>query len=261
MQQAPSRSALRARPRPPVGVRGAPSATLHLAARNPTTGAMPSRSPIVATRSPRQRGEAVSPPSSSPSRLRSRSPPASTARRDTDHGGRGNRGGLAFAAAVTMTVEAKKVNYIVSAPGTIEAVRARAGHRPAWPGVVDTGRLHRRPAGEEGRRARRHRLGALPPRRQQQQGRARRRRRPAAEGRRGPGQARAKGAMAQHPGLIPGEELETYRDEGAPPRKADTSVASENLKLVLPSSTSATRSCARRSRASSRRAPSRPAST
>src|SRR6476646_521619 len=43
--------------------------------------------------------------------------------------------------------------------------------------------------------------------------------------------SRREGAMAQHPGLIPGEELESYRTKTLT-SKADTALASENLKVA-----------------------------
>ncbi len=146
-------------------------------------------------------------------------------------GGRGMRfgdgGGLVFAVDV-LEVKAKKVNYIVTAPGTIEAfervqVTARVG------GVVD------KVAFSEGQEVKkgdvlvlidseRYRLSVNSSKAALEKAQAAQK---DVEGQ----VSRREGAMKDHPGLIPGEELETYRTKTLT-AKADTSVAAENLKVA-----------------------------
>jgi membrane fusion protein, multidrug efflux system len=152
---------------------------------------------------------------------------------DTAGGGRGGRGmrsgdgGLMFAVDL-LEVDAQKVNYIVSAPGTIEAFeRVQVTSRVA--GVVD------KVAFTDGQQVKkgdvlvvidseRYRLAANSSKAALEKAQAAQK---DVEGQ----VSRREGAMAQHPGLIPGEELETYRTKTLT-AKADTSVASENLKIA-----------------------------
>ena len=69
----------------------------------------------------------------------------------------------------------------------------------------------------------------------------------------------AQGAVAQHPGLVAGEEIAQYETAVAT-AKADVASAARR-RCASRSSTCATRTCARRSPASSSRAPCRRAST
>ncbi|MDF2694916.1 MAG: putative efflux rane fusion protein [Labilithrix sp.] len=152
---------------------------------------------------------------------------------DTAGGGRGGRGmrggdgGLMFAVDL-LEVDAQKVNYIVSAPGTIEAFeRVQVTSRVS--GVVD------KVAFTDGQQVKkgdvlvvidseRYRLTVNSSKAALEKAQAAQK---DVEGQ----VSRREGAMAQHPGLIPGEELETYRTKTLT-AKADTSVASENLKVA-----------------------------
>ncbi len=145
-------------------------------------------------------------------------------------GGRGMRGGgagLTYAVDL-LEVDAKKVDYIVSAPGTIEAFeRVQVTARVA--GVVD------RVAFSEGQEVKkgdalvvidseRYRLAV-------NSGKAALEKAQAAQKDVEGQVSRREGAMDQHPGLIPGEELATYRTRTLT-AKADTAVAAENLKVA-----------------------------
>ena len=145
-------------------------------------------------------------------------------------GGRGMRGadgGLVFAVDL-LEVDAKKVDYIVTAPGTIEAFeRVQVTSRVA--GVVD------KVAFSEGQEVKkgdvlvvidseRYRLAVNSSKAALEKAKAAQKDVEAMVSRR-------EGAMEQHPGLIPGEELETYRTRTLT-AKADTAVAAENLKIA-----------------------------
>ena len=142
-------------------------------------------------------------------------------------GGKAKGAGAVFAVEVA-PVEAKKVDYVVQAPGVIDAFeRVQVTARVA--GVVD------RVAFSEGQNvkkgdtlvvidAERFRLALNSAK--------------AALAKAQAGQkdveamvARREGASAQHPGLIPGEELETYKTKSLTAR-ADTQVAEEALKVA-----------------------------
>ncbi len=144
-------------------------------------------------------------------------------------GGRGMRGdgGLVYAVDL-LEVDAKKVDYIVAAPGTIEAFeRVQVTSRVA--GVVD------KVAFSEGQEVKkggvlvaidseRYRLAVNSSKAALEKAKAAQK---DVEGM----VSRREGAMEQHPGLIPGEELETYRTKTLT-AKADTAVAAENLKIA-----------------------------
>jgi len=145
-------------------------------------------------------------------------------------GGRGMRGangGLVFAVDL-LEVDAKKVDYIVTAPGTIEAFeRVQVTSRVA--GVVD------KVAFSEGQEVKkgdvlvvidseRYRLAVNSSKAALEKAQAAQK---DVEGM----VSRREGAMEKHPGLIPGEELETYRTRTLT-AKADTAVAAENLKIA-----------------------------
>lgn len=152
---------------------------------------------------------------------------------DATGGGRGARGasadggGLTFAVDV-LEVHAQKVSYVVTAPGTIEAFeRVQVTSRVS--GVVD------RVAFSEGQQVKkgdalvvidseRYRLAVNGSKAALEKAQAAQR---DVEGQ----VSRREGAMEQHPGLIPGEELETYRTKTLT-AKADTAVAAENLKVA-----------------------------
>ncbi len=147
-------------------------------------------------------------------------------------GGRGMRrdgglGGLVFAVD-TLEVKSQKVDYNVTAPGTIEAFeRVQVTARVA--GVVD------RVAFSEGQQVKkgdvlvvidseRYRLSV-------NSAKAALAKAEAAQKDTEAMVARREGASETHPGLIPGEELATYRTKSLT-AKADTSVASEALKVA-----------------------------
>lgn len=145
-------------------------------------------------------------------------------------GGRGMRGGdggLVFAVDL-LEVDAKKVDYIVTAPGTIEAFeRVQVTSRVA--GVVD------KVAFTEGQEVKkgdvlvvidseRYRLAVNSSKAALEKAQAAQK---DVEGM----VTRREGAMEKHPGLIPGEELETYRTKTLT-AKADTAVAAESLKVA-----------------------------
>lgn len=144
-------------------------------------------------------------------------------------GGRGMRGdgGVAFAVDA-LEVKAKKLDYIVTAPGTIEAFeRVQVTSRVA--GVVD------RVAFSEGQTVKkgdtlviidseRFRLSVNSSKAALEKTLAAQK---DVEGQ----VARREGAMEKHPGLIPGEELESYRTKNLT-AKADVAVAQENVKIA-----------------------------
>jgi membrane fusion protein, multidrug efflux system len=144
-------------------------------------------------------------------------------------GGRGMRGdgGLMFAVDL-LEVDAKKVDYIITAPGTIEAFeRVQVTSRVA--GVVDKVAFT---DGQEVKRgdalviidSERYRLAVNSAKAALEKAQAAQK---DVEGQ----VTRREGAMEKHPGLIPGEELETYRTKTLT-AKADSSVAAENLKIA-----------------------------
>lgn len=140
---------------------------------------------------------------------------------------RGDASGLSFAVD-TFLVRAQKVDYIVQAPGTLEAFeRVQVTARVA--GVVD------KVAFTEGQEIKtgqtlviidseRYALSVNSSKAALEKAQASQK---DVEGQ----VSRREGAMAAHPGLIPGEELETYRTKTLT-AKADTSVAQENLKTA-----------------------------
>jgi RND family efflux transporter MFP subunit len=142
-------------------------------------------------------------------------------------GGMKGDGGLVFAVDV-LEVDAQKVNYVVTAPGTTEAFeRVQVTSRVS--GAVD------RVAFADGQEVKkgdvlvlidseRYRLSVNSAKAALEKAQAAQK---DVEGQ----VSRREGAMQQHPGLIPGEELETYRTKTLT-AKADTSVASENLKVA-----------------------------
>ena len=146
-----------------------------------------------------------------------------------ERGGRGMRGdgGLVFAVD-TLEVQSKKVDYGVTAPGTIEAFeRVQVTARVA--GVVD------RVAFSEGQEVKkgdvlvvidseRYRLSV-------NSARAALEKTQAAQKDTEAMLARREGASEGHPGLIPGEELATYRTKTLT-AKADTAVANEAVKVA-----------------------------
>jgi RND family efflux transporter MFP subunit len=144
--------------------------------------------------------------------------------------GRGMRsgdGGLSFAVEA-LKVESQRLDYVVTAPGTIEAFeRVQVTSRVS--GVVD------RVAFTEGQDvkqgdvlvtidAERFRLAVNSARAALEKAQAAQKDVEAMI-------ARREGASDKHPGLIPGEELETYRTKGLT-AKADTAVAAEALKVA-----------------------------
>lgn len=148
-------------------------------------------------------------------------------------GGRGGRGGFGGEGGVAYTVdilqiESKKLDYVVSAPGTIEAFeRVQVTSRVA--GVVD------RVSFKEGQEvkngevlvtidAERFRLAVNSAKAALEKAQAAQRDVEAQV-------ARREGASDKNPGLIPGEELETFRTKVLT-AKADTSVAGENVKVA-----------------------------
>lgn len=142
-------------------------------------------------------------------------------------GMRGDAAGLSFAVD-TYLVKAQKVDYVVQAPGTLEAFeRVQVTARVA--GVVD------KVAFTEGQEVKtgqtlviidseRYALAVNSSKAALEKAQANQK---DVEGQ----VSRREGAMEAHPGLIPGEELETYRTKTLT-AKADTSVAQENLKTA-----------------------------
>jgi membrane fusion protein, multidrug efflux system len=141
--------------------------------------------------------------------------------------GGGGEGGVAFAVDL-LQVEKKKLDYVVNAPGTIEAFeRVQVTARVA--GVVD------RVAFREGQEVKkgdvlvtidgeRYRLSVNSAKAQVEKVEAAQKDVEAQV-------ARREGASEKNPGLIPGEELATFRTKVLT-AKADTSVASEALKVA-----------------------------
>ena len=141
--------------------------------------------------------------------------------------GGGGEGGVAFAVDL-LQVEKKKVDYVVTAPGTIEAFeRVQVTARVA--GAVD------RVAFREGQEVKkgdvlvtidgeRFRLAVNSANAQLEKAQAAQKDVEAQV-------ARREGASEKNPGLIPGEELETYRTKVLT-AKADTAVAAEALKVA-----------------------------
>lgn len=147
----------------------------------------------------------------------------------TSGGGRGGRGGGNLTFTVdTLQIEQKKIDYIITAPGTLEAFeRVQVTSRVA--GVVD------RVAFTEGQSVKkgdvlvvidseRFQLAANSAKAALDKAQA------AQKDMEGMVQRR-EGASDKHPGLIPGEELESYRTKVLT-AKADSAVASENLKIA-----------------------------
>ena len=142
-------------------------------------------------------------------------------------GGDGGRGGLAFAVDL-VTVERRKLDYVVTAPGTIEAfehvqITARVA------GAVD------KVSFREGQEVKagdilvtidgeRFRLAVNSANAQLMKTQAAQKDVEAQV-------ARREGASQSNPGLIPGEELETYRTKVLT-AKADTAVANEAVKVA-----------------------------
>lgn len=139
----------------------------------------------------------------------------------------GGEGGVAFAVDA-LEVKAQKLEYIVTAPGTIEAFeRVQVTSRVA--GIVD------RVAFSEGQTVKkgdtlvvidseRFRLSVNSARAALEKAQAAQK---DVEGQ----VLRREGVMAKNPGLIPGEELESYRTKSLT-AKADTAVAAENVKIA-----------------------------
>jgi multidrug efflux system membrane fusion protein len=145
-------------------------------------------------------------------------------------GGRGMRGagaGVAFAVDV-MPVVSKIVDYIVQAPGTLEAFeRVQVTARVA--GVVD------KVSFSEGQDVKKGEvLVVIDSERYQlalNSAKAGLAKAQASEKDDEAMVARREGASADHPGLIPGEELSTYQTKTLT-SKADTAVAGESLKMA-----------------------------
>jgi RND family efflux transporter MFP subunit len=144
-------------------------------------------------------------------------------------GGRGMRGegGLVFAVDI-LKAEQKKLDYIVTAPGTIEAFeRVQVTSRVA--GVVD------RVSFAEGQEVKKGAvLVAIDAERYLRavnSAKAALEKAQAAQKDTEAMVTRREGASEKNPGLIPGEELETFRTKSLT-AKADTAVAAENLKLA-----------------------------
>lgn len=147
-------------------------------------------------------------------------------------GGRGGRraggeGGLTFAVD-TMVVELKKLDYIVTAPGTVEAFeRVQVTARVA--GVVDKINFREGQDVKAG-----DPLVVIDSARFQlavNSAKAALAKTEAAQKDTEAQVARREGASDSHPGLIPGEELSSYRTK-ALTAKADTAVALENVKIA-----------------------------
>lgn len=142
-------------------------------------------------------------------------------------GGAGGEGGVAFAVDL-LQVEKKKLDYLVTAPGTIEAFeRVQVTARVA--GVVD------RVAFREGQDVKKGDvLVSIDSERFQltaNSARAQLAKSTAAQKDVEAQVARREGASEKNPGLIPGEELETFRTKVLT-AKADTAVAAEAVKVA-----------------------------
>jgi membrane fusion protein, multidrug efflux system len=140
---------------------------------------------------------------------------------------RGARQGLTYAVDV-LPVEAKPVTYVVAAPGHIEAFeRVQVTSRVA--GAVD------RVAFTEGQQVKRGQILVLIDSARYQMAvesaKAAMEKARAAQGDAEAMVNRRQGASVQHPGLIPGEEIETYRTKSLT-AKADTQVAEQALKTA-----------------------------
>lgn len=142
-------------------------------------------------------------------------------------GGFRGDGGLMFTVD-TLRVESKKLSYVVTSPGTIEAFeRVQVTARVA--GVVDRVGFTEGQSVKKGGvlvviDSERFQLAVNSARAAVDKAQAAQKDVEAMVGRR-------EGASSDHPGLIPGEELETYRTKVLT-AKADTAVASENLKIA-----------------------------
>lgn len=153
--------------------------------------------------------------------------PQGGGRRGGRGGGMGGEGGVAYTVDI-LQIESKKLDYVVTAPGTIEAFeRVQVTSRVA--GVVD------RVSFKEGQEVKagevlvmidseRFRLAVNSAKAVLEKAQAAQRDVEAQV-------ARREGASEKNPGLIPGEELETFRTKVLT-AKADTSVASENVKIA-----------------------------
>jgi RND family efflux transporter MFP subunit len=144
-------------------------------------------------------------------------------------GGKGGKGGATGGFAVDlMDLEAKKLDYVVTAPGSIEAFeRVQVTARVA--GVVDKVAFVDGQSVKKGDvlvliDSERYRLGVNSARAQLAKSEAAQKDTEAMV-------ARREGASEQHPGLIPGEELETYRTKSLT-AKADTAVSAEAVKVA-----------------------------
>ncbi|MDB4944627.1 MAG: putative efflux rane fusion protein [Labilithrix sp.] len=139
----------------------------------------------------------------------------------------GGEGGIAFAADLWQ-VEKKKIDYVVTAPGTIEAFeRVQVTARVA--GAVDKVSLHEGQQVKKGDvlvniDGERFRLAVNSAKAQLDKAQAAQKDVEAQV-------ARREGASEKNPGLIPGEELETFRTKVLT-AKADTSVAQEAMKVA-----------------------------
>jgi membrane fusion protein, multidrug efflux system len=161
------------------------------------------------------------------SKQESANPDAAGTKSESNKSSRGGRQALTFAADV-MSVEAKPVTYVVSAPGRIEAFeRVQVTARVA--GAVD------RVGFAEGQQVKRGqvlvvidsaRYQATVDSAQAAVDKAR-----AAQSDAEAMVNRRQGAAAEHPGLIPGEEIATYRTKTLT-AKADTQVAEQALKTA-----------------------------
>ncbi len=144
-----------------------------------------------------------------------------------EKGGRGGRGGLAFAVDV-MPVEAKNVTYLVTAPGTIEAFE-RVQVTARVPGAVD------RVAFTEGQEVKKgDTLVVIDSERFRvsvSSAKAALEKAEAAVKDADAQVARREGATDKTPGLITGEELATYKTKAAT-AKADRQVAAEALRTA-----------------------------
>lgn len=142
-------------------------------------------------------------------------------------GGKGGRGGLMFAVDV-MPVEANKVDYVITAPGTIDAFeRVQVTARVA--GAVD------RVMFSEGQNVKQGQpLVVIDSERYQlavNGAKAALEKMQAAQADTEAMEARRASASSEHPGLITGEELATFKTKTLT-AKADTQVASEALKTA-----------------------------
>jgi RND family efflux transporter MFP subunit len=140
---------------------------------------------------------------------------------------RGGRQGLAFAADV-MAVEAKPVTYVVSAPGRIEAFeRVQVTARVS--GAVD------RVAFTEGQQVKQGQplvwIDSERYRAAVDSAKAALDKTIASQNDAEAMVSRRQGASEQHPGLIPGEEIETYRTKSLT-AKADVQVATQAVKTA-----------------------------